>query len=386
MEKPIYLDNNTITRPSDALISELLPFYKRHWKCVATPYHFGKEPLLSVNSSFEAIRKGAHAHDKDRFIFTSCGAEAISQVFHGVYLDHIASTGKNHLLTTCVEEAPILMSMKRLEKVGCHGKMLPVNEKGQCVKAALEEAINPRVSLLSMSWASGLTGVIHPIQDLAEYCKEKEIMMHLDISDVLGKLYFRIQDLPVDFITFDGDRLHAPRGAGGLFIRNGTELGPLIADGTQQEGERGGSLNLPALFSLKTAFQQLEEHADFMAIEIARLRGKFENSISHQIPEAKILYKKAQRLPNTSAIAFPGVCAEALALVLAQQGVIGTFGGGRMQKLEHLLIASGIEPLLAKGAMSFALSRETTEEEIDRAVGIIVDSVKSLQACSKELI
>lgn len=381
MTEPIYLDNGTLTRPSDHLIAQMQPFIKRHWQSVTAPYLQGKEPFTSINRRMGDIRAFVGAHDKDRFQFCPSGSHAISEVYHSVYSDHIVENGKNHILTTEIEEAPIHLLGLRFEKLGVYQKTIPLNENGQVTREALEKAITPKTGLVSLSWGNSLTGVIHPIWELGELCREKGVLFHVDASNVLGKLYFKFQELPIDYLTFEGTLIHGPKGSGGLFVRRGIDF-----ESRTPEGMEGADLNLPALIGVGVAIEELSEAFDHLCMETVRLRDKLEGGILLAIPEAKVLFKEGERLPNTSAIYFPGVMGELLAFHLREGGVFVSFGGGREQKLHAHLSKIGIDSIESRCALSFSLSYTTTEEEIDRALGIIVDSAQKCRTFSKEVL
>lgn len=385
MEPPIYLDHATTTQPSGYLIQQMQPYFKRHWHCPTTPYLKGKEPFATVNHKVRKIKTGLGAKEEDTFVFTSSAAESISHIYHALAIDQARESGKNHFVTTPLEDASFLMGIRRLEPLGIQMKTAPLNHNGILTPENLEKVLSPRTGLVSLSWGSGLTGIVHPIAELAELCKEKEVPFHVDVSDVLGKFFFRFEDLPIDYLTFDGDRFHAPKGTGGLLIRSPHVLSPLIPDGTHQQGLRGGTLNLPSLVGLGVAFDEVEEHFNHLCMETARFRDQFEESLLRAVPEAAVLFRKTQRLSNVSVIAFPGVSNELLAFHLAEQGVFSSFGGGRHQKLTPLLVASGIDETLAKCALSFSLGRETTEEEMRRASGILADAAAKCRTFSARL-
>lgn len=368
--EPIYLDNGTIARPSSHLISQMQPFLKRHWQAITAPYLKGKEPFVSIERSLGDIRAFVGAHPKDPFQFASSGSAAIAAVYQSAYQDHIAQNGKNHILTSPHEEAPIHLLGKQYEKLGVYQKTIPLNDLGQVTRDALEKALTPKTGLVSLSWANSLTGVIHPIWELAELCREKEVLFHVDASQVLGKLYFKFEELPIDYLTFDGGALHAPKGSGGLFAYRGIDFSPSIP-----EGMEGADLNTPALIGLGIAVQEMSEAFDHLSLETPRLRDKLEEGIRLAIPEVEVLFAEAERLPNVSALRFPGVHHELLAFHLREEGVFASFGGGQKQKLEYL---TG-----DRTALSFSLSRDTTEEEINRAIAIIVDAAQKCRTFSK---
>lgn len=374
----VYLDNHTATRPLSSCIEAILPFFRDHWGSTTSFYPMGQELFTMLNKNTESILDVLQASPNDKFYFFHSSADAISHLFLSHYFDSICDSGKNHILTTSVEEVPILTSVKRLEKLNCYGKVLPVNEQGQLTKGALEEALNPRTSLLSLSWANGLTGVVHPIADLAEACQAKDIRLHVDASYVIGKLFFRFEDLGIDFLTFDGSVLHSLKGTAGMIAKEKAAFSPPLSSMVQ--------VSIGGIAALAQAIQEGSQLFDCVCLETARLRDKLEKGIRDRIPDAQVLFQKAERLPNCTAIAFPGVVGDALLFLLHRKGVYASLGGGHFQKLSHILIASGIEEQLAQCALSFSLSFETKEEEVDYAIKTVVECVEKLKHLSQKLL
>lgn len=378
MANRIYLDHHSATRPHPSSIEALLSFLKEHWGSSASPHQMGQELLPFLKTHTEAILEILGAREEDRFHFFSSSAEAIHHLFLTHYFDSIKESGKNHLLTTNIEEAPVLISLKRLEELGCARKTLSVNAQGQLTQEILMQALRPRTSLVSLSWANGLTGVIHPIADLAEACKAKGVLLHVDASYVIGKLFFRFEDLSIDFLTWEGSLLHAPKGAAGMLVKEKIEYPPPLS--------AMSGVSVGGIAALAQGLKETERHFDHLCLETARLRDRLEQGILAEIPEAIVFFSHVDRLPNCTAIGFPGVMSDALLFLLHRRGVYASVGGGNCQKLSHVLIASGIDEMLAQSALSFTLSFETTEEEIEQAIAIIATSVRQLQKMSKQLL
>jgi cysteine desulfurase len=361
----IYLNSHAATRPLAASIEAILPLLQAHW---------GQDLIPSLNRYVESILQALGADLQDAFYFFSSHAEAVKHLFLSHYLEEIRSSGRNHILTTNTEEVPILDSLRLLEELGCYGKILPVSEQGQLTRAALEEAIGPRTALVSLSWANGLTGVIHPIADLVEVCRAKDVRIHVDASYAIGKYFCNMRDAGVDFLTFEGSLVHAPQGTAGLLIRHNS----LSAS----------AMGAPA-WGVAALARALEEGAhtfDHVCLETARLRDKLEKGIQEGFPEAQVLFQTVERLPNCTAIAFPGVVSEALLFLLHRKGIYASIGGGHSQMLSSLLIAAGYEPQVARSALSFSLCFETTESEIDEAIQGIVACAQKLKGLSHRLV
>ncbi len=385
MTKGIYLDNSATTRPSDKAISRMLPFLTDMWGTPSAPHQMGQELFAPMEESYRSIYKLLGASDKDTVVFTSSGAEAVNHAFLSTYTDVTDPTGRNQYITSNTDEAPALMSMARLEHLGCVGKMVQANTKGQITAENVAETFSPRTALVSLSWANGLTGVINPVSDIAKICKERGVALHLDATHILGKLFFDLEEIQPSFITFNGDHLHAPKGTGALYIKEGVKCSPFILGGLEQGGYRAGSINVPSFIALGYAADEADSARDFMCTEIARLRNQFEEGILAAVPDSQAFFRDQERVPHITAMTFPGISNELLLYALNRKHLFASMGGGSFQQIGLILAASGIDTALANSALSFCLSRETTEDEIDRAISIIAETVKRLRKLSGRL-
>lgn len=386
MVQGIYLDNNTTTHPSEKAVAKMVPFLTERWGVPSVPHLMGQQLLPAIEDALKGVYALIGAKESDDVIFTSSSAEGVNQVVLSTYFDVTVHTGKNQFITSVIDEAPAIMAMGRLEHLSCVGKMAAVDKHGRITAEAIAEAMTPRTALVSIGWANGLTGVINPINEIAAICKERGVHLHLDATHVLGKIFSDWEEIPAQFMTFSGDSFHAPSGTGGLFIRSGTKCSPLILGGNEQGGYRAGAYSVAGLVALGQAAKEAIDAQDYMCTEIARLRGKFENGIVAKIPDAVIFFRDQERLPNCTAIGFPGVANEALLYLLNRRNVYASIGGGSYQQLGLILAASGIDNVLAHTAVSFSLSRETTEDQIDQAIEIIAESVQHLRKISHTLV
>ncbi len=373
----LYFDSHTITRPFPEVLEKFFRFSKEYWASSASPYFLGQQQIFFLQKSIESLFKELGVQDLDEIFFTSSGEESFFQVFFTTYLQRARESGKTLMLISETEETKAFAACKQLEDLGCSFKEIPVNSKGQVTPEALESAITPRTALFSLSWANGLTGVLHPIADLAEICKRKGVLFHLDASYVFGKSFFRFQDLDVDFLTLDGSVLHAPKETGLTIVKSGIKAASLIP------GKIGESTASIAAFT--RAIEMVQEKFEFYCMEGARLRDKLENEICKRCSGAQILFKDSDRLPTCSVIAFPPIHAESMLFLLNSKGVYASRGGGKFPILSQLLKASHVEDSLCFSALSFSCSCDITEDEIDRAVDIIVECFNQLKECAGDL-
>lgn len=386
MARGIYLDNSLTARPSEQALAKMMHFFTSQWGLPSAPHKMGQELYPAMEESYKAIYALLGASENDDFVFTSSGAEAVNQVIQSAYGEITRATGKNQFITANIDEAPAILAVSRLEELGCVGKMAKANSRGFISPDAVLNEMTPRTSLVSLSWANGLTGVINPVGEIATVCQERGIKLHLDATHILGKLYYELNDIGADYITFSGDVLHAPKGTGGLYIKAGSKCRALIQGGNEQNGLRAGPFNMPAFAALGQAAKEAHDARDLLCTEVARLRDRLESGIADGFPDAFIAFQKEERLPHCSTIVFPGIANEALLFALNRKNVFASIGGGGFQQIGLILIASGIEESLAHSAVSFSLSRETTEDEIDTAVEIVVDCANKLRAMSRQLL
>ncbi len=381
-----YLDNNTATKPSQTVILAMMPYFEEHYASPSCPHAMGQELLRPIEKALHAIYHLAGAKEDDLFVFTSSYSESITQVIHSVYEQVARQTGKTHFITSTIGDAATIYALSKLEEEGCALQMAKVSKEGYVPLDSIIEAITPRTCLISLPLASALTGVIQPVYDIAALCKERGILLHIDVTHALGKLLVDFAELGADYLTFNGEQLHAPKGTGGLFARKGTPLIPLIAGDGQETRFRGGPINVPLEIALGQACIEAEQSSTLYCSEVARLRDLFEERIIQQCPEASVLFKESERLPTTSAIAFYGIRSEALLYALSKKGVFATMGGGCEQHIERVVEASGIDHIIASCTLSFSLSKFTTEHDIEKAATIIGEAIVRLRKLSKTLL
>jgi cysteine desulfurase len=356
---------------------------EEHWAPGFQPYKLSQDLLAALDIRYQMIYDLAGASLEDTFVFTSSGAEAVNQVHWTAFLELARKEGKCHFITTSAEDAPLLQSLKRLEDLGCFVKLAPLDSMGQVDIPKLKELISPRTAMISLSYAHGLTGVIQPIEEIAALAKEKKVLLHADATYAIGKVYCPFQEL--DYLTFSGDRLHATKGSGGLFAKAGRPLQPLIIGGIEQGGFRGGAFDIPSFMALSAAASQASLSLDLMGLETARLRDRLEEQLLAKIAGATVLFSQAPRLPNTSVISIPRVHQEALFYALCRKQLFASIGGQYAPHLARHLMAAGIDAKIAETAIHFSLSRTTTQDEIDRAIAIIVETVQQLRSLSEDL-
>ena len=310
-----------------------------------------------------------------RSIFTSCGTEGNALVIRGL-IDQ--TPGRRKVVTTTVEHPSVLTLLRALERAGLiELAVVPVDQTGAIDLDAMRDAIDDRTLLVTVMLAQNETGVLHPVARIAELAHARGALMHVDAVQAAGKVPIAQDDLGADFLTISGHKFHAPKGVGALTMRKGLSLQPLWYGGGQELGLRSGTEPVPSIAGLAAA-ARLARTALASHDRIRALRDRLESSILARIEDTSVNGVTQPRLGNTANIAFHGAYADLVVRAIDAEGICVSAGAachsGNIEP-SSTMKAMGVPLHVAMGAVRFSLSRYTTEAEIDRAVGIVVDAV-----------
>lgn len=369
--------------PSSATLEKMRA--SQSFLSMADPAFSDQKLAKEVNQSVEALYELCGAKGEDRFVFTSCEAEAILHIFHSVLTDDILKNGKNHILVGNLEGAASLLGANRLEDFGCVTELIPANSEGVITKESLNLFVSPKTALFSLSLAAPLIGVIQPIYELAEYCHKQGILFHVSVTGALGHVYFRFCDLPIDFLTFEGGAIGGPLMSAALFISSYRKnFSSLIPSASKLNPLRGGVFDPAALVGFGAAARNLIEERE--RFELGDLALYFEKNLKSRLKEIDILLAEREKLPHTSIIAFPGIHADLLLFHLHAHGISASMGGDQVQKLEHILLKCGYDGIIARSAIAFTFSLDMTRKVLQDGVETIVTVVKRLMTLSQGLL
>ncbi|RKX89561.1 MAG: cysteine desulfurase, NifS family [Spirochaetes bacterium] len=384
--KRIYLDNNATTQVDEQVKAVMDPFFCEKYGNPNSLHRFGTEVHPYMREALDQLYAGIHADDEDDIIINSCASEGNNTVIKSEYYRSILSNSKKiRMITSTIEHPAVSEAYRFLEKLGAEVIYLPVNSEGLVDPEALREAIDPDItSLVSIIWANNETGLINPVKEYAEICRENGVKLHLDAVQAVGKIPVNMKQIEADFITFSAHKFHGPKGVGGLYIRKGNSIIPLIHGGEQMAGLRAGTINTPYFIGMGKAMELAVSNLEFEDREVRRLRDKLEDAIV-KIKDVEVIGKRELRTPNTILASFRGIEGEAFLWDLNQNGVAASTGSAcSSESLESnpTFVAMDIGSDLAHTGIRFSLSRYTTEEEIDYAIKVIHNTVKRLRSIS----
>ena len=380
----IYLDNNATTMLDPEAFELMKPYFCEKFGNPNSLHQFGSESHPALRVAMDQLYAGINASDNDDIVVTSCATESNNWVLKGVYNDYILHGDKDHIITTEVEHPAVGATCKFLESLGVKVTYLPVNDVGVINVEDLKNAITDKTALVSVMWANNETGMIFPIEEIGQICKERGVLFHTDAVQAVGKIPVDVQKAHVDFLSFSAHKFPGPKGIGGLYIRNGQPLTPLLHGGEHMGGRRSGTLNVPEIIGMGKAMELAVAALDFEKNNVRRLRDKLEDALL-KIPETFVVGTKEQRVPNTILISVKGIEGEAMLWDLNQNGIGASTGSAcASETLESnpVMEAIGAEADLAHTALRLSLSRFTTEAEIDTAIDVIQKAVVRLRAIS----
>lgn len=381
----IYLDNNATTIVDPLVKDAMEPFFSKIYGNPNSLHSFGAEVRPYIRIALDRLYAGINAGEEDDIIINSCATEGNNTVIKGVYYELIHSGQKSEIITTMVEHPCVINSCRFLESLGVKVIYLPVNSDGVVDADMLREHIDPdRTALVSIMWANNETGLIFPVKEIGELCREKGVLFHTDAVQAIGKVKVDVQEVPVDFLTFSAHKFHGPKGVGGLYIRKGVKIPPLLHGGEQMGGKRAGTVNTAGLVGMGLAMELAVKYLDYEQTEVRRLRDKLEDAIL-SIEDTLVVGRRELRVPNTILASIRGVEGEALIWELNRNGVAASTGSAcASESLEPnpTFVAMNIDEELAHTGIRLSLSRFTTEEEIDRTIDVLKKSIVRLREIS----
>lgn len=381
MSLEIYLDNNATTKCDEEVLNAMLPYLKNEYGNPSSIYNLGKKIKQDILSARKNIAKLINAKENE-IIFTSCASESNTTAIMNAVK---SNPNKKHIITTKVEHASILETMKELEKIGYNVTYLSVDAYGRIDLEELKKSIKKDTLIIAIMMANNEIGNIYPIKEIGHIAKEKNILFHCDAVQAIGKIKIDVKDMSIDTLSLSGHKIHTPKGIGVLYIKEGTEFNSLIF-GHQEKNRRGGTENVPYIIGLGKAAELILEDNYKSNFAIQELRDYMESQIKENIQDVKIYGDIKNRLPNTSNIAFKGVNAEELLFVLEAHNIFVSTGSAcnsEFAEPSHVLVACNAD-LENYSPIRISLSKYNTKEEIDTFIKELIKSVKMLRSLKEK--
>ncbi|MEI8349543.1 MAG: cysteine desulfurase NifS [Candidatus Omnitrophota bacterium] len=377
-----YVDNNATTAVAPEVFEAMKPFLTTRYGNPSSMHAFGGEVHHDIEEARQNIANLLGVSDLSEIIFTSCGTESDNTAIMSTLR---SNPDKRHIITTKVEHPAILSLCRYLETAGYRVTYLNVDGEGLIDINELRSAIDHDTALVSVMYANNETGVIFPIEEIAEIARVHNVVFHTDAVQAVGKIPFKLTEIPVDLLSLSGHKLHAPKGVGALYVRRGTKFSPFLIGGHQEGGRRGGTENVASVVGLGKACALAQAHIIEENSRVKILRDKLEKEILQKIPHTRVNGNREKRLPNTTNISFEFIEGEAILLMLDEKGIAASSGSactsGSLTP-SHVLRGMGVPFTYLQGSIRFSLSRYNTEEDIGYIMEHLPPVIKRLREIS----
>ena len=380
--KVIYVDNNATTMVAPEVLDAMLPYFSTNYGNPSSMHSFGGNVAGAIETARENVANLIGAAPQE-IVFTSCGTESDGTAIRAAIESYPA---KKHLVTSRVEHPAIKNLYEALSKKGYRTTFVPVDHSGRLDMDYLYDSLSDDTAIVSLMWGNNETGVLFPIEEISREVKSRGILFHTDAVQAVGKLPINVGETGVDMLSLSGHKFHSPKGIGALYIRKGTKFSPFMIGGHQEKGRRGGTENTASIIGLGKAAELAGAHLAENGYErISRLRDRLEQTLLDKVSNALINGDPANRLPNTTSVAFEYVEGEAILLMMNEYGICASSGSactsGSLEP-SHVLRAMGVPFTAAHGSIRFSLSIYNTEAEIDFIVENLPPIIERLRKMS----
>ena len=383
MSAPVYLDHAATTPVAPEVRAAMLPFLGEVFGNPSSAHATGRAARVAVDEARERVA-AALGCAANEVVFTSGGSEADNLAIRGA-LDRHAARGR-HLVVTAIEHDAVLKTAEELADLGrCEVSVVPCDGTGVVDPEAVGAAVRDDTVLVSMMLANNEVGTVQDVAAAAEAARRRNpgVLVHTDAVQALGRLTVDVRALGVDMASITAHKVYGPKGAGALYLRRGVAITAQVSGGGQERARRSGTENVAAIAGLAAAVSLVEDERGREMPRLGRLAERLMETVLDGVPDAMLTGRGAARLPSFATFAFGGLETEMLLTLLDRHGVEASGGsacssGAHMPS--HVLLAMGLPPRLAGGALRCTLGRGTTEDEVDRAAAAIVAAVAQLRA------
>ncbi|SEK65108.1 cysteine desulfurase family protein [Parapedobacter koreensis] len=383
MDRLIYFDNNATTPLDPQVLEAMMPYFTTQYANASSVTHrAGRQVAATVEKAREQVAALIGATPKE-ITFTSGATEAINMVLKGVF-EHYAIKGR-HFITCRTEHKAVLDTFAYLERKGAEVTYLAVAPDGSLDLAELEAAIRKDTVLIALMYANNETGVIHPVQQIADIANRHDVLFFCDATQAVGKVPIAVGDMQLDMLCLSAHKLYGPKGVGALYIRRRSkriQTGALLHGGGQENKLRAGTLNVPGIVGLGQAAVIAQQQLAPESLRLAQLRDSLEAGLL-ALPATFANGQTAPRLPHVSNITFRHLKADQIMVAVPDIALAsGSACVSGTRDPSHVLKAMGLSDTDAHSALRFSLGRFNTEEDIRTGITQITSAVQRLRASS----
>lgn len=343
----------------------------------------GENAAAAIETARESVAGLLNSKVPKEVVFTSSGTESVNQAIKGVAMAN-RSKG-NHIVTSSIEHSSVNRSIKRLMQQGFRTTAVSVDNMGRVDQEEVAEAITDDTILVSIMHSNNEIGTLQPIKEIAKITKEKKVLFHTDAVDSVGVIPVDVQELGVDLMSFASNPYYGPTGVGGLYIRRGVSIWPIIDGGVQENNRRAGTENLIGIIGTGVAADLAKTNMDKRLTHLEALKDHFISELPNAIDEYYINGDIDNSLPNLVSVSIKYIEGESIMLMLDDEGYsVSTRSACATGSLRasHVLMAIGLDHADAQGTLLISPGISTTKEDIDGFLKALADITRSLRDMS----
>ena len=356
---------------------------KKNYGNPSSQHKIGDQAAEALDKARESVANLIGCALPKEVVFTSAGTESVNLAIKGVAFGN-ASKGK-HIVTSNIEHNAVLRSLRRLKMMDYHVTSIPVDQYGRVNPAHAAKAIRDDTILVSIMHSNNEIGTIQSLKEISQITKGKKALFHTDAVDSVGVVPIDVQELGVDLLSFASNTFYGPTGVGGLYVRQGTKIWPLLDGGVQENKKRAGSENLVGIIGMGVAAELANRDMDSRINQAKKLKEKLLQELPNYIEEYYINGHPEQSLPNLVSVSIKYVEGESVVLMLDEENIAvstrSACAAGALQA-SHVLLSIGRDFADAQGTMVITFGVDNTEEDITRFLTVLKDAVKTLRDIS----
>lgn len=386
-KKQTYLDHGASTPVHPQVIEVMLPYWTDAYGNPASNHEHGRIAHTALDNARRTFADLMHAQP-DEFVFTGCGSESDNLALRGVLWGAQQAGQTPHLITSCIEHKAILETAVQLQtQIGLELTVLPVDEYGRISLNDLREAIQPNTALISIMAANNEIGTLQPFLQIGEIAREHNILFHTDAVQAISTTAWNLQEMPIDLLSIAPHKFYGPKGVGVLYVREGVELTPFLTGGSQEEGRRAGTVNVPFAVGAAKAFALAQANMTHHISHYTTLRNQLIDGILVQMPDDECLLTghPDERLPHHASFAFRNINGNDLLIHLDMAGISASSGSACKTgnpKPSAILEAMGLGEEWTTGGLRLTVGTQTSAADIDYVIQTIPTVVKKVKKMS----
>ena len=371
----IYFDHNATTSIHPEVLDVMMPFLNSQQGNPSSNHRFGRHAHAAIEEAREKVANSVNAHPS-QVIFTSSGTESNNTIIHGISRTYPDS----HFSYSAIEHPCISEPIKSIESIGFKNTKIPVDKKGLLNLQALSSEEQKNITFISVMMANNEIGVLQDMPKIIKWAKSHNIQIHTDAVQAIGKINVDFEELEIDAMTISSHKIYGPQGAAALILNKKIDLYPYLMGGGQEKGLRSGTENIAAIVGFGKACERIQKNIVIINDKIKKYRDHLESELKNL--GAVIFAEQTERLTNTTFFAFNNIDGSTLLTALDRKGYAiasGSACSSNTNKASHVLLAMGIEPDLAQGALRISLGIETKQEEIKSFLEVLKKEISRLK-------